>query len=119
MDNVLFSYDDIDFDNELSQQDPDSLKSCEACGKKFLPYGRNAKRMRFCNRQHYRSCPVCGKNYNIDLSVGINSIKKSCSRSCNNKLTMLTMSNTLMERYGVSNASQMSDHKDKVFQRIY
>ena len=56
MEYPAFSYDSESVDLVLADADKDALKVCDACGKSFLPSGRNAWRMRFCQRQHYIKC---------------------------------------------------------------
>lgn len=36
-----------------------TLKICKECGKEFMPKASNKER--YCTRDHYRPCPVCGK----------------------------------------------------------
>lgn len=105
-----FSYDDSQIDELLSVTSADKLKVCDACGKQFLPSGRNAWRMRYCQRQHYIKCAVCGNTKEISLTKGIAS---TCSRKCGDRLKVQQMQNTMLKKYGASNPSQITEFKEK------
>lgn len=110
----ILSYDNVEID-ELVNADKENAKICQACSKLFMPYGkRNRDRLKYCNRIHYSTCPICGKEFLVNLSGGLGCRKKACSRSCSNKLKMLSMADSMMEIYGVKNPGQMSDHQEKV-----
>ena len=82
------------------------IKICELCGKEFTPTGRNASRRKYCDGPHYMICEVCGKKFEItDLSSG--SIPKTCSKECANKLRIQNMHQTLKDKYGHENPSQI------------
>lgn len=110
----ILSYDNVEID-ELVDADKEHAKICQACHRLFMPYGkRNRDRLKYCNRVHYSVCPICGTEFQVDLSGGLDCRKKTCSRVCSNKLKKLSMESSMMELYGVKNPGQMSDHQDKV-----
>ena len=76
----VFSYDDTEIDQIVSTAAPDLVKVCFACNKPFLPNGRNAWRMKFCQRQHYIKCKICGNLLDIVPNKGI---PNTCSKACN------------------------------------
>lgn len=105
-----FSYDSESVDLMLASADASALKVCDACGKRFLPSGRNAWRMRFCQRPHYIKCKVCGELLNI---VPNKNIPNTCSKKCNDVFKIQQMQSTMINRYGVSNPSQVAEFKEK------
>lgn len=87
------------------------IKICKACGKPFTP--KTVMDM-YCSNPHYRTCDVCGKEYEYDPKR--QDIKKTCSEECRYKLTinnrdidaaMETQRKTLLDRYGVDNPSHI------------
>lgn len=58
----------------LSSDNTDSITindgqiKCLACGKYFVPKGKNNSRQHFCNFTHYNVCPICGKTYEVPKS---------------------------------------------------
>ncbi|MCM1221783.1 MAG: hypothetical protein NC548_45665, partial [Lachnospiraceae bacterium] len=113
----IYSYDNEDLEIALRNTDASITKICQACNRLFLPYGkRNRNRLKYCNRLHYRICPVCGKEFEVDLSGGLDCVAKTCSKECGNKVRVITMQKTLMEEHGVTNPGQLHDHQDKVRQ---
>ena len=57
-------------------------------------------------------CKICGKFLNF---TGLPNIpfRKTCSNNCSKKLAILLMNNTINEKYGVSNISQLESIKIK------
>ena len=87
------------------------IKTCKACGKPFTP---KTIMDVYCSNPHYRTCDVCGKEYEYDPKR--QDIKKTCSEECRYKLTinnrdidaaMETQRKTLLDRYGVDNPSHI------------
>lgn len=105
-----FSYDDKDLDTTLSNIPEDRLKICDACGKSFLPSGRNAWRMRYCPRKHYIKCKICGSTADITPNKVI---PNTCGKKCSGIFKVRQMQTTMVERYGVSNPSQVVEFKEK------
>ena len=105
-----FSYDSPQIDELVSGAPSDKLRTCAACGKPFMPTGRNAWRMKFCQRQHYIKCQVCGNT--LDITPNIN-IPNTCSKKCNNVFKVKRMQDTMVERYGVANPSQVPEFHEK------
>ncbi len=105
-----FSYDNPEFEATLASVPVDQLKVCDACGKSFLPTGRNAWRMRYCQRKHYIKCKVCGSIADIAPNI---CIPNTCGKKCNGIFKARQMQATMVKRYGVSNPSQVSEFKEK------
>ena len=111
---LAFSYEDPQVESVVSSADADKLKTCDACGRLFLPSGRNASRMRYCQRQHYIKCSVCGAIRDISLAKG--NIVSTCSRKCGDVLKVKQMQATMLVQYGVSNPSQVLEFKQKAIE---
>lgn len=79
---------------------------CKFCGKPFIP---NSNRQYYCKRPHYRTCPVCGKEY---LEDNVDNLKKppvACSYECRVKKTQQTS----MEKYGMKAPGNNSEARKK------
>ena len=57
-------------------------------------------------------CKICGKSLHFTELPNI-PFRKTCSNNCHNKLAILSMNNTINEKYGVSNISQLESIKIK------
>lgn len=58
------------------------VKKCVVCGKEFETRYKHSK---FCKGPHYRTCPVCGKTFQIDDRIAYcydNWDKVCCSKKC-------------------------------------
>ena len=108
---LAFSYDDPKLNDVMSKAPCDDLRICDACGKQFLPTGRNASRMRYCQRQHYIKCAICGKVRDISLTKGY--IVSTCSRKCGNIQKIKQTQAAMLAKYGVANPSQVAGFKEK------
>ena len=64
-------------------------KRCEFCGKEFTPKSNN---QRYCKGPHYRTCPVCGKEYLEDNVENLKRHPVACSYECRAKLIRKTKS---------------------------
>lgn len=111
-------------DNNNHSSSESSVK-CLACGKYFIPNGKNKSRQHFCNFTHYNVCPVCGKTYEIpkgklEYSEKDKSIKfpKACSKECSNKLRSLNLKKSMKEKYGHENPSQCEEFSEKRSQSL-
>ena len=105
-----FSYDDSHIDEIVASASVDSLKICDACGKQFLPSGRNAWRMRYCQRKHFMKCKVCETIFDCSFEKGI---PNTCSRKCGNIYKGMQTRATMRSKYGVDNPSQVPEFKEK------
>lgn len=105
-----FSYDDSNVDEIVATAEPTLLKVCDACGKNFLPSGRNAWRMRYCQRQHYIKCKICGTPFDCSFEKRI---PNTCSKRCGNIYRHQQTKDAMLDKYGVSNASQVPEFKEK------
>ena len=94
------------------------IKVCKACGKPFTP---KSARDVYCQEKHYRNCDVCGKEYEYDPRC--RNLVKTCSTECRYVLasnsrdieaSMKSLRKSLIEKYGVENASQIPGVMDKV-----
>lgn len=111
-----YSYPNDEIDNEVEKLS--ELKMCELCHKPYKPKGRNASRSKVCERVHYRICPICGTEFVLTNLSDLKSLKKCCSRKCSNKLKGLSMKQTMLDKYGVENPSQVREFRDKAVARI-
>lgn len=81
------------------------VKRCELCGKEFTSIWLKQK---YCDDKHYRPCPICGKDVEIDMA-NVNTVS-CCSIECSNKLR----EKTCLDKYGVPIASQDENVKKKL-----
>lgn len=106
------------------------IKICQECGKEFEATNGMQK---FCKRQHYRKCKVCGSQFPIDnYHLTAKDAKQTCSKKCSVQLRKQTnldkyggiapacskevrdkMEATNLDRYGVEHAAQAQVFKDK------
>lgn len=90
-------------------------KICVLCGKQFIPTGRNKSRQKYCNDIHYKTCEICGNQFEITKShIQSSSIPKCCSRECSNKLKILNSRKTIKEKYGVEFISQSPEFRNQM-----
>lgn len=79
-------------------------RKCAYCGEEFIP---TSSRQKWCKRDHYGPCPVCGKLTKItDMYIG----PTACSEECRQKKIKFTT----MNKYGVTNVFQSEHIKDKI-----
>lgn len=85
-------------------------KQCKWCGKLFTP---KSARDAYCDDVHYKTCVICGKQFEID--VRRDSSVQTCSNECKQKLSMqhrdtaqeqMHLRETMQKKYGVSNPMQ-------------
>lgn len=81
-----------------------NLKICELCGKAFQP---RSNTQRYCDDDHFRSCPICGKPVKVLFEYDIN---RCCSTECTNELRR----RTCQSKYGVDIASQSDEVRSKL-----
>ena len=101
-------------------------KKCAYCGEEFYP---ESARQKYCKRDHYGPCPVCGKPVLIKrMDIG----PQCCSEECRQKAIEATClekygctsavnseharqlaKNTIQEKYGVDHYSKTSEYKEK------
>lgn len=106
-------------------------KVCLECGLEFETNNGNKK---FCDRQHYRICKICGKKYPINrYHLTAKDAKTTCSRKCSAELRKQTniekyggvapacseevrskMESTMEARYGVKHYAQSEDGLNKI-----
>ena len=55
------------------------MKKCKECGKLFVP---KSARAQYCDGEHYRPCPVCGK---LVYAKYLSDPARCCSRECSQK----------------------------------
>lgn len=109
------------------------IKICQECGLEFEATNGNQK---FCKRVHFRTCKVCGKQFEVtQYHLTAKDAKVTCSRRCSNELRRQTcldryggvapavseeiqskMRATTMERFGVEYAAQSTEVMDKTKQ---
>lgn len=61
-------------------------------------------------------CPVCGND--LPFQNFFNGYRKACCRKCSSILTVQKGKQTLLEKYGVENAMQVQEFKDKCFEGV-
>lgn len=66
---------------------------CAFCGLPFIP---KSNHQQYCDREHKRVCPICGKEYVEDNVENLKRPPVACSYECRAKKTK----ETSMERYG-------------------
>lgn len=71
---------------------------CKECGQEFTP--RNGMQ-KICDRQHYRTCVICGQQFPVSRSDLLNGCRETCSRKC----TVAKRNATNLIRYGGAPAS--------------
>ena len=109
------------------------IKICKECGRPFETNNGNKK---FCDRQHYRICVICGKQFEITrYHLTAKDAKTTCSKKCSIELRKRTnvykyggsspassrlirekMKSTNLERYVVKHAAQSDIFKEKTKQ---
>lgn len=92
-------------------------KICKYCGKEFTP---KSARDEYCLGPHYATCEVCGKQF--EVTGRYSHINKTCSDECsyilskrNTDITAMVaqLKETMLKKYGVENAAQLSETKTK------
>lgn len=108
-------------DYTYSQRDKKSLsevKICKWCGKEFRS---KSKRAVYCEGPHYKTCVICGKDFEIDVKADQNVM--TCSKECKYKYAAQqhdfvkgaeTTRQHLQEKYGVDNSAQIPGVIDKI-----
>lgn len=101
------------------------ILTCKFCNRQFESKRKDS---RFCKGPHYLTCPVCGKQFQVDKNIGYYYDHRDtacCSKHCasllsNSKHTaeqkrsfVEKQQNTMMERYGVVNPGQMPEVLEK------
>lgn len=61
-------------------------------------------------------CPVCGND--LPFQNFFNGYRKACCQKCSSILTVQKGKQTLLEKYGVENAMQVQEFKDKCFEDV-
>ena len=79
-------------------------KICELCGE---PFTTVYPKQIYCDRPHYRPCPVCGK----PVDIGKSPDKVVC---CSNECSKELRKRTSMEKYGTAVPSQSDIVRDKL-----
>lgn len=96
--------------------------TCILCNKEFLSAHPNGK---LCPDKHYRICKVCGEQFEVADVADI--AKLTCSKECRYQLSQDTWNqnsdahiakrnSTMLSRYGVINALQLPEYKEKAKQ---
>ena len=80
---------------------------CELCGEPFVSEGNIA---RYCKKDHYRPCPICGKPVKIKEP----SFKPSC---CSKECVRALVRKINLEKYGVEVASKSEEVRAKLSKR--
>lgn len=80
-------------------------KKCLECGKEFIP---RSGTQRYCDGPHITYCKICGKEIQYTCSPNVK--PNYCSQECINK----GHEQTVMERYGVKNVSELQSIRNKI-----
>jgi len=99
--------------------------SCKICGKKYkyantLTRHLNKEHKDISLRKYYLEyltnedgkCKICGNS--VELISFSGGFYNTCSKKCENKYKYERTKQSLIDKYGVTNPSQLSDHQDKV-----
>lgn len=92
---------------------PSIKKNCDLCGDEFIA-GKGSER--FCGKKHFVDCVVCGKSF--ELKATGSRAAKTCSKKCAAGIVDFDVRNkksiaTNLDKYGVSNPSQLDWVKEK------
>lgn len=106
-------------------------KICKECGQPFL--AKNSRQI-YCSREHFRSCPVCGKTYKVNNAY-LREPVRACSVECtmkrkeesclakygckdpgNSKEAIERRKKTCLAKYGVDNPSKLPEISEKIKQ---
>ena len=97
----------------------EQTRVCKWCGKEFHP---KDWRDVYCYDQHYKTCVICGKQFEIDPRDGSDKAE-TCSKECMGKLMsqnhdyakgIETQKANLMKKYGVDNPMRIPGSVDKI-----
>lgn len=66
------------------------IKICKECKKEFE--ARNNK-MIYCDKEHYRICPICGKKFLVKRKQSLSIENLTCSKECAKKKELQTREN--------------------------
>lgn len=83
-------------------------RKCEECGKLFTI---RSGTQRYCSGPHHTKCRVCGND--IEYICSPKEKPSYCSKQCRNR----GHEQTVMERYGVKNVSELQSVRDKISER--
>jgi len=109
---LVYSIDDFDYSTMESKY---SAKECRLCHKQFVPLGRNGSRQNYCKRSHFINCVVCSKPILLDPpSDKPGSMRCTCSAECTSKFKVLQAKQTVLDKYGCENISQVPEFKEKI-----
>ena len=97
-----------------------NVRKCKWCGEEFHP---NSARTLYCDRVHYQTCKVCGKQFEIDVKKDKH--VQTCSPECRYKLAMMNTDReaslaaykqVMLEKYGVDNSAKLKSSMEKARQ---
>lgn len=107
----LMSIDNEEIDSLVASAPENKIAVCKICGKKFLLGGRKF----YCSRQHFANCVICGKFFELNPKYfGFYEIPCTCSTECNKKYNAQRVKESLREKYGVDNAMDLQEFRDKI-----
>ena len=94
----IFTDENPQLEEAIAKESHDNLKACLICGRLFI-----RGRAKYCSRQHYINCLVCGSKVKILPSHINGSAPKTCSKACADSLGVQTYKENCIHKYGVSN----------------
>ena len=107
-------------DDDLIVDMSKPTKECLACHKPFnIPQGRNGNRIKYCMRNHFSYCEICGNKFELSRDSLQNSskVKTTCSRKC----VAAKVNKTVAAKYGlesIANISQIPEINAKISDAI-
>lgn len=112
-DRKIFVDEDSQIEEIIAELPSDKLKFCLICGKPF-----EKSRAKYCSRQHYTECSICGAKIVITPKHINGVVPKTCSKSCADLQGVQTYKEVCMQKYGVSNPMYVPELvKDMVAKR--
>lgn len=87
-----------EFEEIINSEPASNLKVCAICNRPFMK-----SRAKYCPRQHYLKCLVCGNRVDILPSHINGTVPKTCSKACADSLGVQTYKDKCIQKYGVSN----------------
>lgn len=112
----LIYSDDSEFEDVL-ENPIHPVKTCKACGKPFVPSGRNWTRQKTCSRKHFINCLNCGQPIRQD-PVDLSAPRLSCCPECNKIVKARQTKLAIKEKYGVENILELPEYRAKAIAGI-
>lgn len=107
---------------------PTKLKHCIICGDEFLPEKPSSK---ICSKQHYATCPICGKQMLWNTTREVQPCSKECKKEATKQYYLRTYGvdhpmkckqvqehhkQSMLEKYGVESPLKSNEIREKVIE---